>query len=87
MTRVVIPLVGVLETLFRQIPAINKKASLWAARDMCRHVIGQRVRGVVSSDFSGFLNTEGFLGLGFILISSPIPFLFTSEKTFFGVSD
>ena len=34
--------------------------------DTCRHIIGRCVRGVVSSAFGGFLNTEGFLGLGFL---------------------
>ena len=47
-TRVVIPPVGVLETSFRQILAINEKASLRAASDMCRHATGRHVRGVVS---------------------------------------
>ena len=85
-TRVVIPLVGVLETSFRQILAINEKASLRAARDTCRHVIGRRVRGVVSLDFGGFLNTEGFLGLGFILISTLFP-SYSHQKKLFGASD
>ena len=60
-TRVVIRLVGVLETSFLQILAINEKALLWAASDTCHHATGWRVRGVVSSDFGSFLNTEGFL--------------------------
>ena len=59
-TCVVIRLVGVLEMSFRQILAINEKALLRAVRDTCRHVIGRRVRGIVSSDFGSFLNTEGF---------------------------
>jgi hypothetical protein len=60
MTRVIIRLVGVLRTSFRQALAINEKASLRAASDTCHHVIGHRVRGFVSSDFGGFLNMEGF---------------------------
>uniref|UniRef100_A0A2N9GNP9 Transposase (putative) gypsy type domain-containing protein n=1 Tax=Fagus sylvatica TaxID=28930 RepID=A0A2N9GNP9_FAGSY len=47
-TRVVMRLVGVLETSFRQILAINEKASHRAASDTCHHATGRRVRGVVS---------------------------------------
>jgi hypothetical protein len=79
-TRVVIRLVCMLETSFRQILAINEKASLRAVSDTCRRVTGRCVRGVVSSDFGGFLNTEGLWNRVFILISSFISFLFTSEN-------
>ena len=60
-TRVVMQLVGMLETSFRQILAINEKASLWAASDMCRHATSRRVRGIVSSDFWRFFEYGGFL--------------------------
>ena len=60
-TRVVIQLVGVLGTSFRQILASNEKATLRVASDTCRHVTGRRVRGVVSSDFGGFFEYGGFL--------------------------
>ena len=33
--------------------------------DTCRRVIGRCARGVVSSDFGGFLNMEGFWVYGF----------------------
>ena len=63
-TRVVIPLVGVLETSLRQILAINEKGVVSAVSDTCRHVIGRCARGAVSSAFGGFSN----LGLTRVVI-------------------
>ena len=60
-TRVVMQLVGMLETSFRQILAINEKGSLWAASDTCRHATRRLVRGIVSSDFWRFFEYGGFL--------------------------
>jgi hypothetical protein len=64
-TRVIMRLVGVLETSFRQIFVFNVKASFQAASDTCHHAIGRRVRGVVSSDFWRFFEYRGFL-VGFL---------------------
>uniref|UniRef100_A0A2N9J5W0 Uncharacterized protein n=1 Tax=Fagus sylvatica TaxID=28930 RepID=A0A2N9J5W0_FAGSY len=47
-TCVVMRLVGVLETSFRQIFVFNEKASLWAASDTCHCATGRCVRGVFS---------------------------------------
>jgi hypothetical protein len=65
-TRVIMRLVGVLETSFRQIFVFNEEASLQAASDACHHVTGRCDRGVVSSDFWRFFEYGGFL-VGFFI--------------------
>ena len=64
-TRVVMRLVGLLETSFRQTFVFNEKASLQVAGDTCHHATGRCVRGVVLSDFWRFFEYGGFL-VGFL---------------------
>jgi hypothetical protein len=66
-TRVIMQLVGVFETSFRQIFVFNEEASLQAASDTCHYATGRHVRGVVSSDFWRFFEYGGFLVGLFIL--------------------